>query len=329
MRRISSWDASSDPGATQRRAKSVADECRRLTEPGGTVEVYGKGCGAIIKELLAKGVSAKEVAAPKGARASHATTTLDVCAKAKSGTVRARVDVVARRQSGELPAPETVTVGGREWATQNLCTSRYKRGSGLPPVVQATGPKHFGALTKAGTAACIYPPVWDPTAAANDNPGPGSRAGGLMFNKHVIISALECPVDYEVSSGDDWNELLGAIVEAKGTDTDSMLAEFEAQTFKMVGYANSYAHGGTTYDGYTWYVDRRGVWWTDTKDQVFFTGVLDNEQVGGRLNTVGAPIVFDSSDDSLWTLLTPVDGGADNPQSVLGFPVRLIKKVAA
>ena len=158
-----------------------------------------------------------------------------------------------------------------------------------------------------------------------------------MFNKHVIISALECPVDYEVASGDDWNELRDAIAAAKGTDPTSMLAEFEAQTFKRVGYVTSFWFADKMRDGYAMYTlgslgdsCTRGVWWTDTKDQVFFTGVVDSETVGGVLNTVGAPIVPGSETDSLWTLLTPMGSDSGHPPSDnLGFPVRLVKKVAA
>jgi hypothetical protein len=335
MGRRSSRTVSSDPGATQSGVEWVADEVSRVA--GGTAAVYGKGA-ARIKELLVKrGIDATEVASPAGAArvSPQVTTTLDVCATVKNGTVRARVDVVPKRRSGDPPpAPETVTVYGRKWAKRNLDTYKYKPGSGLKPIVKATGPKHFGELTADGKAACIYAPPWDSTTtglAAYGLPAEGSRDNGLMFNKYVEISALECPVGFEVAPGDDWTSLRAAIASTIGTtDVTAILTELDLQTFKRVGYVTSYPFMDTIYDGYASYTgDYRGVWWTATKHQVFFTGIVDADSVGGVLNTIGQPIVPSSANDSQWTLLTPVEGGADNPQSALGFPVRLIEKVAA
>ncbi len=255
----------SDPGATQSGAEWVADEASRLA--GGTVAVYGKGA-ARIKELLAeRGISATEVAAPAGAArvSPQVTTTLDVCATVKNGTVRARVDVVPKRRSGDpFPAPETVTVG------------RYKRESGLAPIVKARGAAHFVELTAAGKAAWIYLILDDQTLSNNNDPILVDRPNGKfpefgrMFNRHVQISELECPANFEVASGADWEELRDELVNKLPSSETDLSKAFSGPFAFRGSYVTEQGDGAFRSD------EMLGIWRTNsaTNDGLFVASAM-------------------------------------------------------
>lgn len=199
---------SSRKGATAAVAEELALRVKREWDKQGTsiVEISGI-CDEVGRSLARRNVPYTKVHSGKEKlrQKDKKTTTLDavVVVKDTSGAVVAEYSADVRVVPKVLtppPPPDTINVGGRMWATKNIDTSKYVSGSGLVPVKRAKTNEEFIELTRNGDAAWIY--YWRPTERERTE-------YGRMFNRHVVISKLQAPDDFEVATKADWLELRG------------------------------------------------------------------------------------------------------------------------
>jgi ribosomal protein L13 len=170
--------------------------------------------------------------------------------------------------------PITVVLGQQTWATGNIDTSVYKSGQA---VVETTN--GFAKLTDTGTAA--YKAI---------------EGSGLMFNRHVRMSELMCPMKFRVASTADWEELRAHLETSKVSAVDA----FVANTFALAGYVDG---GGTGVKQ-----GSEGVWWVDDgADSVFIV-----MKVAG-------------SDGVAYKLGSDLPGSGGKLPVNGGYPARLIK----
>jgi uncharacterized protein (TIGR02145 family) len=87
---------------------------------------------------------------------------------------------------------KTIRIGEQIWMAENLKTSTYSDGTGIPEVSDATG---WRDLITPGF--CWY---------TNDEIS-NKETYGALYNYHSVVSGKLCPAGWHVPSKDDWQQL--------------------------------------------------------------------------------------------------------------------------
>ncbi|MDI6402451.1 fibrobacter succinogenes major paralogous domain-containing protein, partial [Balneolaceae bacterium ANBcel3] len=101
---------------------------------------------------------------------------------------------------------KTVVIGEQEWMAQNLRTTRYNNGNDL-----LTGFSNSEWETLIEGAYAIYDHQAENTAGIN-SPEEMAEIYGLLYNRYAIEQNNLCPVNWEVPSRDDWQELVDHLI---------------------------------------------------------------------------------------------------------------------
>ncbi len=109
---------------------------------------------------------------------------------------------------------KTVNIGNQEWMAENLKTTKFSDGTGIPLVKDAIA---WSNLTTSGY--CWY---------NNDETGYKDSFGAL-YNGFTTVSGMLCPVGWHVPSVDEWLQLrdyLGDTLKAGGKLKEAGLAHW-------------------------------------------------------------------------------------------------------
>ncbi len=162
---------------------------------------------------------------------------------------------------------KTVTIGNQVWMAENLKTTRFTDGTGIPPV---PGNIEWKSLSTPGY--CWY----DNDEAANKS------TYGALYNWYAVASGKLCPAGWRIPSDEQWKTLttyLGGEYLA-----GDKLKEEGAEHWKHFNDKATNASGftalpgGGRIDGTFVLIEESGVWWTSTsfnEDQAYLRE-LDN-----------------------------------------------------
>jgi uncharacterized protein (TIGR02145 family) len=167
---------------------------------------------------------------------------------------------VMEDQQGNLY--KTITIGGKEWMTENLKTTIYRNGDPIPNV---TNTSQWASTTDGGW--CYY-----------NNNAQFDCPYGKMYNWYTVSDPRNvCPTGWHVPSSDEWTSLASYVGignegiaggQLKSTGTQYWL-DFNLGATNETGFSG--LPGGSRNNNGTFnYIGQLGYWWTASEGDLDF-----------------------------------------------------------
>jgi uncharacterized protein (TIGR02145 family) len=186
----------------------------------------------------------------------------------------------------------TVRYGNQIWTVENLRTTKYNDGNGIPLAADSA------AWSGLETPACCFFDYTTDTAE--------QRKWGAFYNWYAVNTGKLAPTGWHVSTDADWDTLENYLIahgyNCDGTLSDNNLAKSMASKTDWLASADTGTAGNDSiknnasgfsglpsgycdYDGYTYYRNWYAFWWTATEQDSTFIRIRSLSYAGSDLKS--------------------------------------------